>query len=227
MNLLLRPVLAATLLLNACASPAPQPSQDTPRDRPFHVAPASTPAPFVRARAIIVLRHADISVTEKARLGNATPLLPRGQERARELLPALKDAGITRIITSTSLRTQQTAAPLAAALHLTPETPLTHGPKRPAGAASAPAPSAAAGIQAEADALYSYLARAATPDDTVLVVYHHSIIPSILTAFGYHEGPIDDATEFDRLYVILPDSARHTYRVLRLRYNGAWPDGKE
>jgi broad specificity phosphatase PhoE len=180
--------------------------------------------PFIHARALIIVRHGDISVEEKARLGNATPLLARGRARAEELVNALKDAGVTRIITSTSRRTQETAAPLAAALGLKTETPVAHGPEtRPAGGAGGMRVEES--IQREADGFVRTLAEEVRPGETVLVVYHHSIIPSILRALGYEEPAFEDATEFDRVYVVLPEAATGKYRVLRLRYGGRWGNG--
>jgi hypothetical protein len=44
-----------------------------------------------------------------------------------------------------------------------------------------------------------------------------------MAEFGFaDEKPIVDATEFDRVYVILPDREKRTYHLLRLRYNGKW-----
>jgi len=218
MHRLLAPLFLAATLLAACDLPH---SPTVARPTPIVHAQAPSSLPFINAHAVIIIRHADISTEEKARLGNATPLLPRGTARSQELITALQNAGITRIITSSSLRTRQTADPLAASLHLTPETALSHGPEtRPAGS---PPLTYAQSIQNEAADLISYAAAHATPNDNVLVVYHHSIIPAIMKNLGYDEGPINDESEFDRVYVLLPDAQTHTYQLLRLRYGGTWP----
>jgi phosphohistidine phosphatase SixA len=203
--------LLLTVALSGCCGQlhqhvAPQPAPlAPPRSAPTYQTSAAT-RNFVNARMIIIVRHADIDPAEKAREGNATPLLARGQQRAHELAYALRDAGITRIVTSEALRTQQTAAILAANLHLTPENPFAHG-----------------GNPAESPGVVEYLARTAKPDDILLLVHHHSVIPSIMTDLGYpHEPAITDATEFDRLYILLPDPATHTYHLLRARYGGNW-----
>ncbi len=199
-------ILTLVLALSACAAPT------GPDSRSAATLPADQP--FVDARAIIIIRHADIDPAQKAQMGNATPLLAAGEARAKELLPALKDAGITRIITSVALRTQATAAPLAKELKLTPENPFAHGAE---GAAAATLGGT------EAQNVYRYLAQTAKPADTILLVHHHTVIPGILAEFGFaDEKPIVDATEFDRAYVILPDKEHHTYHLLRLRYNGKW-----
>lgn len=198
--------LALAMMLAACANvsrPGLGGSTTIPADKPF-----------VDARAIIIIRHADIDPAEKARLGNATPLLAAGEARAKELLPAMKDAGISRIITSVALRTQATAGPLARELKIVPENPFGHG-------AEGGAATAVAGT--EAQAVYRYLAQTAKPGQAILLVHHHSVIPGLMGEFGFAgELPIVDASEFDRVYVILPDRETRTYRVLRLRYNGVW-----
>ncbi len=191
--------------------------------RPATTQASASSAPFINAHAIIIVRHGDIDPAQKAALGNAAPLLPRGQQRAQELEFALKDAGITRIVTSSSLRTQQTAAPLAEALHLKPEIAASHGKEStpPPSPTAMAAPNSNAAT-AEATTMMDYLASTSHPTDTILVVYHHTVIPPILQQFGYTESPIDEATEFDRVYVILPNAKTHTYEVLRLRYGGKW-----
>jgi phosphohistidine phosphatase SixA len=211
----LKTLLTATLLLATAAchqqtahqQPVIAPNQAA---RPTQARPADKT--FVNARAIILLRHADIDVNKKRTMGDAVPLLPRGEQRARELAYALKDAGVTRIITSEALRTRATAAVLAEQLHITPETPFQHG-----------AYMQGDHIKAENSTVYEYLAENAKPTDVILVVHHHSVLPGILAQFGFpHEPHYDDTTEFDRAYVILPDATHHTYRLLRLRYGGDW-----
>ena len=42
-----------------------------------------------------------------------------------------------------------------------------------------------------------------------------------MAEFGFpNEAQYDDATEFDRVYILLPDAATHTYQLLRFRYGG-------
>jgi hypothetical protein len=214
------PLLAAALLLAGCGV------AERPESRVETLAAVEN-APFVNAHAIIILRHAAIDTALKATLGNQVPLTTRGQDRAKEVVTALHDAGITRIVTSTALRTQQTAAPLAAELHIKPETPVGHGAEGPAATMAGPPAGTGRALpspaMAEAGTVYGFLAESARPTDTILLVHHHSVIPSIMAEFGFtHEPAIDDATEFDRVYVILPDPEHHTYRVLRLRYGGNW-----
>src|SRR5580704_2282055 len=68
------------------------------------------------AATIILVRHA-----ERISAMSADSLLsPAGEERARQLSAVLKDAQIQRIYVTEVRRTQQTAAPIAERLHLTP-----------------------------------------------------------------------------------------------------------
>jgi phosphohistidine phosphatase SixA len=166
------------------------------------VAARSVPAgePFVNARAVILVRHADIDVTKKATMGNAAPLVPAGEERRMGLIPMLKDAGVTRLVTSPAVRTQETARPLADAFKLKAED----------GGSSAAT-------------VLKLLQQTAKAGDVIVVVHHHSAMPGILAGFGFeHESEAVDATEFDRVYVIIPDAATRTYVLLRMRYGGKW-----
>jgi phosphohistidine phosphatase SixA len=67
------------------------------------------------ARTIFLVRHAEATGTD----ANAT-LTPAGGQRAQCLARTLEEAGIKQIFVSEAKRTQQTAAPLAAQLKLTP-----------------------------------------------------------------------------------------------------------
>ena len=65
---------------------------------------------------VVIVRHA-----EKANNSDKDPdLSAAGLKRADELARMLKDAGITAIFTTELKRTQETAAPLAKALGITP-----------------------------------------------------------------------------------------------------------
>ena len=84
----------------------------------------------------------------------------------------------------------------------------------------------AASAQTEADAVCNYIGSAAAkPSDTILVVFHHSVIPTIIGDFGFkNESPIEDATEFDRVYVDFAGSG-FTIRIsfcAFTRYGGTW-----
>ena len=68
------------------------------------------------APVVFVVRH-----TEKATAGGNDPeLSPAGHKRADALAQILKDSQITAVFVTEFKRTQETAAPLATATHLTP-----------------------------------------------------------------------------------------------------------
>ena len=62
-------------------------------------------------RTVFLVRHA-----EKTSAAGDAPLAPEGQKRADCLAVTLKDAVIKQIYVTDTMRTQQTAAPLAKAL---------------------------------------------------------------------------------------------------------------
>jgi phosphohistidine phosphatase SixA len=157
---------------------------------------------FVNVRALIIVRHADVDVDLKRKLGDATPLLPIGEARAKDLGVAMQDAGITRVLTTQTVRTEATAT-AAAEGKLPVESPFKHG--------------------ADAADVLDYLSHNTKPDDVVLLVENHGTIKGLLEALGYpNESLIDERTDFNRCYVVLPDAATHTYRVMRLRYEKSW-----
>jgi phosphohistidine phosphatase SixA len=163
---------------------------------------ANHTAAFVNVHALIIVRHADVDIDLKRKQGDATPLLPAGEARAEQLSAALRDAGITRVFTTQTSRTEKTAS-LAVDGKLPVETPFPHG--------------------ADAANVLDYLASHTRRDDVVLIVENHGSIKGLLEALGYpDESLIKERTEFDRCYVVLPDLQAQRYRVLRLRFGGDW-----
>ena len=65
---------------------------------------------------VVIVRHAE----KAANGGNDPELSPDGQARADALASMLKDSGITAIFTSEFKRTQETAAPTAKSIGITP-----------------------------------------------------------------------------------------------------------
>ena len=150
---------------------------------------AAVPARAFAQKLVFVVRHgerADAGMTQQA----DPPLSPAGQARAQKLMTMLADAGVTAIVTTELIRTQQTAQPLAAKLGLTPEI-VQHD--------NAPGVVATLKITHAAD--------------IVLVVGHSDTIPAILKAYGKADVTIAD-NEYDDLFVIVPA----TGMIVRLHY---------
>jgi broad specificity phosphatase PhoE len=144
---------------------------------------------------VILVRHA-----EKASTPGADPALSAaGEARARALAEALADARVGSIITTQFVRTRATAAPLAAAASLTPETVAATG-------------NAKAHIAAVAEAV-----RKKPAGEVVLVVGHSNTIPAIIGALGGPEMAELCESEYDNLYVLELD-ARPSPRLLRTRF---------
>jgi broad specificity phosphatase PhoE len=106
----------------------------------------------------------------------------------------LRDAGITHVFTSELRRTIETAGPLVAALHLTPQK--LNGTDVPA-------------LAAKLSALGAH--------DRALVVGHSNTVPEILRAL-HVVTPITIAdSEFDNLFIVVTHINRPP-TLLRLKY---------
>jgi broad specificity phosphatase PhoE len=136
---------------------------------------------------LFLVRHA-----EKANSGGNDPdLSTAGHARADTLATMLKDAGLSAIYTTEFKRTQQTAAPVAKIMDLTPTI--------------VPAKDSAA-----------LIAKLRNPGGNVLVVGHSNTIPELIKALGI-ATPISLADDdYDNLFVIAlgPEP-----RLLRLHYH--------
>ncbi|MBW3535594.1 MAG: histidine phosphatase family protein [Gemmatimonadetes bacterium] len=142
------------------------------------------------APAVIVLvRHA-----EKAEAAaDDPPLTAEGNDRARLLASLVADLGLDRVLSTDYVRTRETAAPAATRAGLDLE---TYDPSR---------------LEALADALRAAAGR------RVLVVGHSNTTPELVGLLGGKPGPpIDEAAEYDRLYVLtIPASGPVTTLLLR------------
>lgn len=158
----------------------------------------ATPAATVPAHggiAVVVVRHA-----EKQDDSQDPALAATGERRAQALAASLAHAGLDRVIATQFRRTQQTAAPAAAAAGLEVET-------RAIDAGNAT--SYAAGLAADL--------RAMPAGSTALVVGHSNTVPGIVQALsGQAPEPMPE-TEYDRYTVVLLD-ADGSARVITSRY---------
>ena len=170
--------LALVTALGACAAP-----RTVPAPAPAAAARASSSATTI----VILVRHAEKAATG----GNDPDLTPLGRRRADELATTLRNAGVDAIVVSERRRTHQTAAPLAAALGIVPDTV----------GLGATVPEHAAAVARRI--------RESHAGRTVLVVGHSNTVPPIIAALGGPELPeICDAVHSGLYVVILRGNAR-------------------
>lgn len=133
----------------------------------------------------VLVRHA-----EKADDSARDPSLsPAGQKRAEKLAKRLRDTPLAAIYASNFRRTQQTAAPVAAAQHLTV---ITYDAGRPA-------------------ADFASELRRKYPTGTVLVVGHSNTIPPLAQALcGCDIGPTADSEYGRRITIRVLTDGRTT-----------------
>jgi broad specificity phosphatase PhoE len=142
---------------------------------------------------IFVVRHAeraDTSTGAPATMATDPDLSDTGHARAASLASMLKDARISAIFVTEYKRTQQTAAPLAKALGITPTV-------------------FAANDMAE------LMARLKKSDGSALVVGHSNTVPDVIAALGVAAPVAVGDAEFDNLFIVTSQSPP---RVIQLRY---------
>lgn len=128
---------------------------------------------------VFVTRHAEKSLEVP---GDAAPLLPQGEARARTLAGMLADAGIEELITTDALRSRQTGAPFAERTGLTPQV-----------------------MTREDEVALAGRLRANPDDKDRLIVAHTRNIPRILEALGVPDGgqiKLNADTDYDNLFVV-------------------------
>jgi broad specificity phosphatase PhoE len=155
------------------------------------------PSALLAQKAVFAVRHA-----EKASDANeaSVPLSTAGTDRARKLAAMLKDAGITAIYSTDTVRTKTTAEPLAAARKLSIQTydfPVVDGKPN---------------LSPLAEKL-----RRDHSQDVVLVVGHSNTIAPLLAALGCRESVSIAGDEYDNLFVVVPQGSG-TPLLLRLRF---------
>lgn len=142
---------------------------------------------------VLLVRHAD-------RQDGADALTAAGTARAQALAHVLEKSGLSAIYTSEAVRTQQTAAPTASLLGITPV---------------AVAASDVAGLVSTIRSNHS--------GQKVLVVGHSNTVPQIVAEFG---GPVVTigSNEYDNLYVLtLYRCCWENLKLTNLQYGAASP----
>lgn len=151
--------------------------------------------PLAVARQVYLVRH-----TERELAGEDPPLTPQGEVRAQALAAALRDAGITAIITTQWRRTRDTAKPLAAILRVVPEVvPVYEG-------------KALENSQTVAAALRLH------KDETVLVVGHITVT-GVIAALGGPRLPTICDNIFSDLFQFTPAAGEQG--LVHLHYGAA------
>ena len=145
----------------------------------------------------LLVRHAE-KATEPA---DDPPLTAAGVERARALAAALRDAGVTAIITTQLGRTRATAQPLATARGLAPEVVSVRR-----GEVDAHAKAVAAAVRRHVGGV-------------VLVVGHSNTVPAIIAALGGPRLPDICESVYANLFVLVPGPGEA--RLVRSRYGAA------
>jgi len=156
---------------------------------------AMDPAPLV-----LLVRHAE-KASDPA---DDPPLTAAGEERAQALAAALRDAGVTAVITTQLRRTHDTAQPLAAARGITPEV----------------VPVGWEDIADNARAVAAAVRRQA--GEAVLVVGHANNIPAVIAALGGPHLPDICASVYANLFVLIPGAGEA--RLVRSRFGATDPD---
>ena len=134
--------------------------------------------------AIYLVRHG-----EKMAVGQDPELTPQGQARARDIAAILRRAGITAIFSTQTVRTRQTAAPLAQQTGLTIQ---FYDPRAP---------------RALVETVRGL-------SGAVVVVGHSNTLPELVKLFGGVPGTDIADDEFDRLYQLLPGADGQVRTIL-------------
>jgi broad specificity phosphatase PhoE len=126
---------------------------------------------------VVLVRHAEKAATP----ADDPPLTAAGEARARDLWTAIRDAGVSTVITTQFARTRETAQPTASALGVTPTV------------VPATSPTHVQNVVAEIRQ---------HPGHTILVVGHSNTVPLIVEALGAKRpGAICDS-RYDDMFVV-------------------------
>jgi broad specificity phosphatase PhoE len=148
-------------------------------------------------QTIFVVRHAERADAGASAAGMVAPaadppLSAAGRERAIRLASMLRSANIKHIFTTEFRRTQETAAPLAEQLKLTP---VVSGSKDP----------------------MPLVSRLRQVSGNVLIVGHSNTVPELLKGLGLKDEIKIPEAEYDNLFIVVrPVTGEPT--LIRLRF---------
>jgi phosphohistidine phosphatase SixA len=166
---------------------------------------------------LILIRHADTAPQPDR------PLSTAGLKRAQDLAAALRNAGVTSIITTQLRRTRETAQPLATALGLVPQV-VNVGERallnisNPAG--DAPIPPEVVKERAEYIKVLEPAVRRLS--GVVLVVGHDWSVPGLIGSLGGPQLPNICPSVHDKLFVLI--SAQGKASLIQAHYGEPSPD---
>ena len=169
--------------------------------------PAQVTVPENSYQTVILVRHAEKADAE-GKPSADQGLSPAGKSRAIALAEALKDAGVTAILTTSLQRTIQTAQPIAALRQIAPRVVALQRTGQGSHIDAVVAAIRAEAVKAE---------RTSQKNSVVLVVGHSNTVPAIVGALG---GPLlANLCESDHagLFILTIDAAGGT-RVIRSKY---------
>lgn len=155
------------------------------------------------ATVVYLVRHAEKAISSGSMMDKDPALTPQGEARAKDLARLLQDAGIQYIFSSDYKRTRNTAQPIADLLGLEVQ---LYDPRQ----------------------LGDLAEKIQSNNGRYLVVGHSNSTPSMVQLLGGEPGPpIDDATEYDRLYTLVlqadtkPVTLRSRYGTVSSKEVGA------
>ena len=185
------------------------------------IAPAwSAAQPTDRAGEIpilILVRHAD----KASQPADDPPLTEAGAKRAQDLAAALRNAGVTAIITTQLSRTSATAQPLATALGIVPEI-VSVGARALVANPKAGAQFPAEVIAARAEYVRTLEQAVRRHSGVVLVVGHDWSAPGLIAALGGPQLPNICSSVYDNLFILT--SVQGKTNLIRTRYGAPTPD---
>jgi phosphohistidine phosphatase SixA len=160
---------------------------------------AAMDEPVATAQVVILFRHAEAVYPAPPEAPRDPPLNVMGQARADALARVLSAARIERIFSSDYRRTRETVAPLAAERKVKVE---LYDPRD----------------------LGAIAATVREAPGRCVVAGHSNTTPELVALLGGDPGPpIDEKTEYDRLYVLTFDASGGV-STLVLRYGAPLPE---
>jgi broad specificity phosphatase PhoE len=166
---------------------------------------------------LVLVRHAD----KAAQPADDPPLTAAGAKRAQDLAAALRNAGVTAIITTQLRRTRETAQPLATALGLVPEV-VTVGERALVSNPAADARLPPEVVRERAEYIKVLEPAVRRLSGVVLVVGHDWSVPGLIASLGGPQLPNICVSVYDNLFVLT--SAKGKTNLIQARYGEPTPD---